>query len=476
MGPARPGHLGHRSAERARNARQLAARGRRAGRNGEWYDAFAEAGFAYGPAFQGLGQVWRRGEELYAEAALPEPYRADAARFTLHPALLDAAVQTLLVGGRDAADGGAADGGAGDGGAMLPFAWSGVTFHAEGADALRVRLAPAEGRTDAFSVLVTDVSGRPVASADALTLRTVTPEQLPASPQAGPEAPLRVDWRATAPLPARSGAARWVVLGSPAGATSGGSADAGITEALDGAGVHTESYADLDALAAAVATGMTMPDTVLLVCAPDTAAAAPDVRGLLATTLATCRQWLAEERFAGSRLVLVTRGAVAAAPGEDVADLAGAALCGLVRSAQREHPGRLWLLDLDHSAASREALADAVAAAPAQAVLRAGELRLPHLARVEPPRAPQSPFDPDGTVLVTGATGALGRLLARHLVTRHGVRHLLLASRRGPAADGAARFCAELAEGERKPPWWPAMSPSGRRWRRCSSRSRRSTR
>ncbi|MGW9172883.1 type I polyketide synthase, partial [Streptomyces decoyicus] len=411
---------------------------------GEWYEAFAEAGFAYGPAFRGLGRVWRRGEELYAEAALPEAYRADAARFTLHPALLDAAVQTLLVGGRDAGEAG--DGGVGDGGAMLPFAWSGVTFHAEGADALRVRLMPAEGRADAFSVLVTDVSGRPVATADALTLRTVTPEQLPASPQAGPEVPLRVDWRAAAPSRARSGAARWVVLGGPAGTATGGSADAGVTEALDGAGVHTESYADLDALAAAVATGMTMPDTVLLVCATDAGTDTPDVRGLLATTLATCRQWLAEERFAGSRLVLVTRGAVAAAPGEDVSDLAGAALCGLVRSAQREHPGRLWLLDLDDSEASRRVLADAVAAAPPQAVLRAGELRLPHLARVEAPRAPESPFDSEGTVLVTGATGALGRLLARHLVTRHGVRHLLLASRSGPAADGADRFRAELAD------------------------------
>ncbi|MFI0907725.1 type I polyketide synthase [Streptomyces sioyaensis] len=406
---------------------------------GEWYEAFADAGFAYGPAFQGLGRVWRRGDELFAEAALPEPYRADAARFTLHPALLDAAVQTLLVAGRDA-------GGTGDGGAMLPFAWSGVTFHAEGAEALRVRLAPAEGRPDAFSVLVTDVSGRPVAAADALTLRTVTPEQLPASPPAGPEVPLRLDWQAAASLPARAEAARWVVLGSPLGAASEGPADAGIAEALDGAGVHAESYADLDALAAAVATGMTMPDTVLLECAPEAGTDAPDVRGLLAGALAVCRQWLAEERFAGSRLVIVTRGAVAAGPGEDVGDLAGAALCGLVRTAQLEHPGRLWLLDVDGSEASRSVLADAVAAAPPQAVLRAGELRLPHLARTEPPRAPVSPFDPDGTVLVTGATGALGRLLARHLVTRHGVRHLVLASRSGPAAAGAAQLCAELAE------------------------------
>ncbi|MEU8784991.1 type I polyketide synthase [Streptomyces sp. NPDC048637] len=402
---------------------------------GDWYEAFAEAGFTYGPVFQGLGSVWRRGDELFAEVALPEQYRGDAARFTLHPALLDAAVQTLLVGGRD-------ESGAGDGGAMLPFAWRGVTLHAEGATALRVRLTPA-GDPATFSVLVTDTAGRPVASADALTLRTVTRAQLPDARPAGPAALLRLDWRAAPSLPPRPEVARWAVLGSPSG---GGSADAGIAEALDDAGVHAESYADLDALAAAAATGMTMPDTVLLVCGPESREDALSVRELLATTLATCRHWLAEERFAGSRLVLVTRGAVAAEAGEDVRDLAGAALWGLVRSAQLEHPDRLRLLDLDDSAASGGVLADAVAAAHPQAVLRAGELRLPHLGRVEAPGAPGFAFDPEGTVLVTGATGALGRLTARHLVTRHGVRHLLLASRSGPAADGAQALLAELAE------------------------------
>ncbi|WP_033257521.1 SDR family NAD(P)-dependent oxidoreductase, partial [Kitasatospora phosalacinea] len=49
-----------------------------------------------------------------------------------------------------------------------------------------------------------------------------------------------------------------------------------------------------------------------------------------------------------------------------------------------------------------------------------------------------------GTVLLTGGTGTLGRLLARHLVTTHGVRHLLLTSRRGPEAPGAAELTAEL--------------------------------
>lgn len=54
------------------------------------------------------------------------------------------------------------------------------------------------------------------------------------------------------------------------------------------------------------------------------------------------------------------------------------------------------------------------------------------------------PLDPDGTVLVTGGTGALGSLAARHLVTQHHARHLLLVGRRGPNAPGAESLRAEL--------------------------------
>lgn len=57
-----------------------------------------------------------------------------------------------------------------------------------------------------------------------------------------------------------------------------------------------------------------------------------------------------------------------------------------------------------------------------------------------------TPMNPEGTVLITGGTGVLGALLAKHLVTRHGVRNLLLISRRGLAADGAAKIESELTE------------------------------
>ena len=53
-------------------------------------------------------------------------------------------------------------------------------------------------------------------------------------------------------------------------------------------------------------------------------------------------------------------------------------------------------------------------------------------------------FDPDGTVLITGGTGALGAMLAHHLIERHGARHLLLVSRQGDDSPAAKRLSVEL--------------------------------
>nr|WP_281506319.1 type I polyketide synthase [Amycolatopsis sp. FBCC-B4732] len=117
---------------------------------------------------------------------------------------------------------------------------------------------------------------------------------------------------------------------------------------------------------------------------------------------------------------------------------AAAAVQGLVRAAQSENPGRFVLVDGD-------AADVALASGEPQVSVRDG---VPHRARlVRAPAAdrPEPGFgDPDGTVLVTGGTGGLGRLLARHLVTHHGVRHLLLAGRRGLGSAGAADLVNEL--------------------------------
>ncbi|MDT7800759.1 MAG: hypothetical protein QOI78_4192, partial [Actinomycetota bacterium] len=137
----------------------------------------------------------------------------------------------------------------------------------------------------------------------------------------------------------------------------------------------------------------------------------------------------------GENLVVVTRGAAGPDAG---ADLAGAAVWGLVRSAQSERPGRFVLVDTDDT----EAVAAAVATGEPQVVARDGKLFAPRLVRATVPAEARTLGE--GTVLVTGGTGALGAELAKHLVATQGVRKLVLTSRRGPDAPGAAELAGEL--------------------------------
>ncbi|MCM3813093.1 beta-ketoacyl reductase, partial [Streptomyces sp. DR7-3] len=166
-----------------------------------------------------------------------------------------------------------------------------------------------------------------------------------------------------------------------------------------------------------------------------------------AQALSLLQQWLADDRFANSRLAVLTSGAVAAGTDEPVADLAHAAVWGLVRSAESENPGRFVLVDVDGAADSLAAVPDALASGEPQVAVRDGVLRAPRLARaVAEADGPAPEFDAEGTVLVTGASGTLGGLLARHLVVERGVRQLLLVSRRGDQAPGAAELATELGE------------------------------
>lgn len=141
-------------------------------------------------------------------------------------------------------------------------------------------------------------------------------------------------------------------------------------------------------------------------------------------------------------LALVTRGAVATA-GEGVPDLAGAAVWGLARSAQSENPGRCVLLDLEPGADPGILLRAVLATGEPQVAVRSGTARAARLVRAEPLEGAAAPaLDPEGTVLLTGATGGLGPVLARHLVTAHGARHLALVSRGGRADALVAELAA----------------------------------
>ncbi|MER6128543.1 SDR family NAD(P)-dependent oxidoreductase [Streptomyces sp. NPDC001795] len=398
------------------------------------YDRFAEGGFAYGPAFQGLTAAWKLGQDVYAEVELPDGAAADAARYGLHPALLDAALQTV---GLTAAAGTA----------LMPFSWTGVRLHTPGADALRVHLAQAG--PDTVRLRVTDPAGHPVATVPGLTLRPLPAGQL-GDARAVARHLHELEWVTPAAAPARPGSGGWAVLA--------GDGDPRIGAALTAAGLAAVHHPDLAALAGAVAAGdIPVPGTVLAAVPglgevdagqPADADLAAAVRRATGHVLRLLQGWLAEDTFNATRLVLVTRHAMTVHDGDRAPDPVAAAVWGLVRTAQSENPGRFVLLDWDGAQESYRALTAAAGHDEPQVALRKGELRVPRLVRMRLAQsaddATATLLDPDGTVLVTGATGALGALIARHLATRHGARHLLLVGRRGPDAPGARELVDDL--------------------------------
>ncbi|MEV6771997.1 type I polyketide synthase [Nocardia sp. NPDC051030] len=358
------------------------------------YHRLADRGYDYGPAFQGLRRAWRDGDDWYAEVELPD--QVESTGYGIHPALLDASMHVDLLDENSS------------GATLLPFAWTGVRLHATGATAVRVRIRRLAGE-ETTSMLVTDRTGRPVLTVDALVSRPIAPEALRGTADIR-DSLLRVTWSEAAVAANEQLSVRIIDL---AGAD--------------------------DPLAIAEA------DVIVLRCYDTAADGDTDpaaLRPILFRALAAVQSWLEDERFAESRLILLTRRAMTV-HGE-VVDLTQAPIWGLGRAAAAENQGRIGLLDVDSGTGDARVL-DVAAAGLAEAAIRESKVLVPHLAAV-----PGDPIaGPDlstGTVLITGGTGGLGAVLARHLVTDYGVRALLLAGRRGPRAPGALELVAELRE------------------------------
>jgi polyketide synthase 7 len=238
---------------------------------------------------------------------------------------------------------------------MLPFSWEGVSLHAAGASRGRVRLAPAG--TGAVSLEVADPLGLPVLSVRKLTARPVSVEQLSAAaPTTGGNGLLEMTW---SPVSldgcdvgrAGDGVVVWEL----------GSTDAGVVGS-----VHAATHAALEVLQSRLG---------------------GDEAGLL---------------------VVLTRGAVGLAD-EDVSDLAGAAVWGLVRSAQAEHPGRVLLVDSDGSV-DVEAV---IGCGEPQLVVRAGVVYGARLTPVGSRSGLQLPQGPSVWRLAAGGGGTLEDLVVQ---------------------------------------------------------------
>ncbi|GAA2653050.1 SDR family NAD(P)-dependent oxidoreductase [Streptomyces lunalinharesii] len=302
-------------------------------------------GTGYGPAFQGLRSVWRREDEAFVEVALPAQVADDAASYGIHPALLDAVLQTHRMAGVG-----------GDDDQLLPFVWQGVSLHAGGASVLRAHVV--KTGDDAVSIAAVDVEGAPVLSAEALVLRgqlAGAAAPVAARRTAEQDALLSLDWVAAPEV--QPAAVRCVALGAD---------DLGV-------GASVASLAEL-----------TGDEDLVVVPVSGTGEDVPAAaHALTATVLGLLHEW--EEQVSGSaRLVFLTRGAVSTAEGEPVRDVAAAAVWGLVRSAQTENPGRIALLDVDDSdgdlATLLAELPGLLATEDAQFVLRDGAIKVGRLA------------------------------------------------------------------------------------------------
>ncbi|OBG59797.1 type I polyketide synthase [Mycobacterium sp. E3339] len=206
----------------------------------------------------------------------------------------------------------------GEGQTVLPFSWQGISLHAAGASRARVRIAPSGA--GAVSVELADGSGLPVLSVRSLAMRPVSAGQLSAA-AASAEGLFEVAW---SPIP------------------------------LSGKD----------------------SDTTLWEPAPHGAEVVRSVHAAAAEALGVLQSWLGGPE--SGTLAVQTRGAVALA-GEDVTDLAGAAVWGLVRSAQAEQPGRVVLIDTDGSLDARAV----IGCGEPQLVVRAG---VAYAARMRPVR------------------------------------------------------------------------------------------
>ncbi|MFE2165140.1 SDR family NAD(P)-dependent oxidoreductase [Streptomyces sp. NPDC059447] len=352
------------------------------------YERLTEVGYEYGPAFQGLTAAWRLGDDLYGEIVLAEARHAETGAFALHPALLDAALHPLIVRGPD---------GDGPQQVVLPFGWSGVRVHATGATTLRVRLT--RNTDDTVGLAAWDPAGAPVLSADSLTVRALAPGALNTGDTRAQRSLYAVTWTALEETAAEA-PADLAVLGTGHGL---------------GAGPAEHHHAALPELLDALAAGRPAPAAVL---APVTALAPlPDedpagaVRTGLGAVLDLVRDWLSHESLAEVPLVLVTSGAVATGQHERPASLAAAAVWGLVRSAQREHPGRFALLDLDDGAAAEllpVTLPGLLRTEP-ELALHGGRFHIPRLTRAADEAGLPIP-DTDAWRLVSEGKGSLESL------------------------------------------------------------------
>lgn len=368
------------------------------------YAALDDAGITYGQTFQCARTIWRSEDELFLRAELRLPGQASRPKstsFFIHPALLDSALHVRALMEFAETPTSSMD-------VRLPFSLRGMQILRSVSDveSIFVITPTRKNRTNdgSFSLTIEDREGNLVAMIPEVVTRPWKPTLQEANL-------FRLEW-------------------SPV-----------VNESIGIKPTRTNSESEVDTEDEIVHTrdllcsyfNMTLPNAVHIASAH---------------ILETIQQWTLSSTFAsGARLVVVTEKASINDP-----DLISTAIWGLIRSAQAEFgPERLVLVDMDGTVDSMMALPQALASGQGVVAVRDGVVMTPTLQKFEPmpltPRATATlpPVNTSGTVLITGGTGALGALFARHLVRKYNAKSIVLLSRTGPNAPSAGAIIEDLS-------------------------------
>ncbi|MEV5839473.1 type I polyketide synthase [Nocardia sp. NPDC052112] len=370
------------------------------------YADLADLGYDYGPAFHGVRAAWQCGDNIYVEVEAPSAGLETGG--WVHPALLDAAFHVAIAAADDLLE---------PGKVLLPFAFQGISIVRTGGSRLRVRLRR-DG--DRLAAAVADGVGQPLATIESAIVAAVSRKQLAA--YGNQDALFAVEWT---PVPAAA------ALSGPVWGIGAPSPDLGA---------EVRWFADVASVAVAVPDA-SPPVAVVLPCRKGFGAGV--ARDIVVATAQLLQEWMRHPSLASIPLVVVTEGAVVTGADDTLPSIAQAAAWGLLRSAQLEYPGRFVIVD---GAGVENVWPIAVSGVESQLAVRNGRVLAPRLLPAEIQPDASAKWNTRGTVLITGGGGALGLAVARHLVLEHGMRHLVLASRRGEAPDSAGQLMAELAE------------------------------
>ncbi|WP_323748124.1 SDR family NAD(P)-dependent oxidoreductase [Catenulispora rubra] len=383
------------------------------------YPALTARGYHYGPAFQAVAEAHTDPASGRTRTLSRLADGQSHQGYTVHPTLLDAAFHPQ-----------AAPGATDTGQILLPYSYSGISLHGRPGAELHTVMNPGPD-DNTLTLSATGAGDAPALTIQAIHLRPTALQNLTGAPPM-----LHLVW-------------------TPADQVDlAGVADSGGSDSHDRVTVATA--ADIGALAQAMVQDDAAPKVLIHVVGTqpeddpdsDTRTHVDRLHQACADQLALLTGFLTNDRLRQTRLLVVTRHATAAVGTPNPVHAAVWALTGV---AQNEHRDRIVLLDTDTDGdtdgdtADESAFGKALASGHAQTAWFEEQLLVPRLQSTETGGDDSSPaLDPDGTVLITGGTGVVAGHIAAHLIEQHGIRHLILASRRGPDHPEAGQLTERL--------------------------------